>query len=93
MEYFLTETYIDQVLELYQKIGHEGYYVKMAIAWAVSVCYVKFPEQTGRLLEKESREAGGLEDWTQNKAIQKIRESRRVSDEAKEYVERFKRKR
>lgn len=92
MEYFITEEYIDRLLAIYQKISHEGYYVKMAVAWAVSVCYVKFPEQTRALLEKGGREAGGLEDWTHNKAIQKIRESRRVSDEDKAYLNGLKRK-
>ena len=92
MEHFITEEYIDRLLEIYQRISHDGYYVKMAVAWAVSVCYVKFPEKTGKLLEKESREAGGLSDWTHNKAIQKIRESRRVSDEEKEALNRLKRK-
>ena len=66
--------------------------MKMAVAWAVSVCYVKFPEKTRVLLERESEEAGGLPDWTHNKAIQKIRESRRVSPEEKEALNRLKRK-
>ncbi len=92
MEYFVTEEYIDRLLEIYRKIHHEGYYVKMGVAWAVSVCYVKFPEKTKRLLERESAEAGGLPDWTHNKAIQKIRESRRVSGEDKEALNRWKRK-
>ncbi|MCI8550804.1 MAG: DNA alkylation repair protein [Lachnospiraceae bacterium] len=92
MEYFITEEYIGRLLEIYRKISHEGYYVKMAVAWAVSVCYIKFPGQTRRLLEKEDRQAGGLEDWTHNKAIQKIRESRRVSEEEKTYLNGLKRK-
>lgn len=27
-------------------IRHEAYYARMAVAWAVSVCYVKFPQRT-----------------------------------------------
>ena len=92
MEHFVTEDFIDRLLEIYRKVCHEGYYVKMAVAWAVSVCYVKFPEKTRVLLERESEEAGGLPDWTHNKAIQKIRESRRVSPEEKEELNRLKRK-
>ena len=92
MEYFTNETYIDRLLEIYAGIRHEGYYVKMAAAWAVSVCYVKFPEKTLALLKKESEETGGLEDWTHNKAIQKIRESRRVPEGEKEMLNRLKRK-
>ena len=92
MEHFVTEDFIDRLLEIYRKVGDEGYYVKMGVAWAVSVCYVKFPEKTRVLLEKESEEAGGLPDWTHNKAIQKIRESRRVSGEDKEALNRLKRR-
>ena len=67
-------------------INDEGYYVKMAVAWAVSVCYVKFPIQTKRLLL-----ANEMDDFTHNKAIQKIRESYRVSREEKVELNRLKR--
>ena len=60
---------------------HIGYYVKMGNAWALSVCYVKFPEKTRAFLEKDT-----LDDFTHNKAIQKIRESYRVSKEEKEQL-------
>lgn len=92
MEYFITENYIDELLSIYSRIRHDGYYVKMAVAWAVSVCYVKFPEKILELLKKDSAENGGLDTWTHNKAIQKIRESRRVSAEDKEMLNRLKRK-
>ena len=39
----------------------------MGNAWALSVCYVKFPEKTRAFLEKDT-----LDDFTHNKAIQKI---------------------
>lgn len=85
MSYYLNDEYIDRVLEWYGTIKHEGYYVKMAVAWGVSVCFVKYREKTLAFLE-----AGRLEPWTQNKAIQKIRESYRVSAEDKEFLKRFK---
>ena len=50
------------------------------------VCYVKFPEKTRAFLEKDT-----LDDFTHNKAIQKIRESYRVSKEEKEQLTCFKR--
>ena len=90
MDYFITKTYIDRVLEILRQVRHEGYYVKMAVAWALSVCYVKFPKRTLELF-KRNEENGGLEDWTQNKAIQKIRESYRVSAEDKEMLKALKR--
>ncbi len=60
--------------------------MKMAVAWVVSVCYVKFPIQTKRLLL-----ANEMDDFTHNKAIQKIRESYRVSREEKVELNRLKR--
>lgn len=79
LDFFINETYISRVLNSLANIRHEGYYVKMAAAWAVSACYVKFPAQTEILFQK-----GSLDDFTQNKALQKIRESYRVNKEEKE---------
>ena len=64
----------------------QGYYVKMAVAWAVSICYIHFPEKTQKLLKENS-----LDDWTHNKTIQKIRESLRISKEEKEMLKTWKR--
>lgn len=86
LDHFVTEEYIEQVLEVMRTIRHDGYYVKMAVAWAVSVCYVKFPEQTWKLFTEDA-----LDDFTHNKSIQKIRESYRVSSEDKEMLNKLKR--
>lgn len=45
LDYFIKEEYIDKVLNELDLIKHDGYYVKMAVAWAISVCYVKFPRK------------------------------------------------
>lgn len=87
MDYYLTEEYIDRVLKIYDIIKHEGYYVKMAVAWALSVCYVKFPEKTRDLLENNH-----LDDFTYNKALQKMIESYRVDEETKQEFRKMKRK-
>ena len=81
LDHFITEEYIDRILQVFQEIDHPGYYVKMAVAWALSVCYVKFPRQTEELLRRQV-----LDPFTQNKAIQKARESFRVTKEQKEYL-------
>lgn len=86
LAHFINETYIDRVLDICRRTSHEGYYVKMAAAWLVSVCYVKFPEKTRRLIEENQ-----MDDFTHNKAIQKIRESYRVSREEKDELNRLKR--
>lgn len=59
LDFYITEEYIDKVLEILNKIQYEGYYVKMAVAWAISVCYIKFPKETFKLLQENS-----LDDFT-----------------------------
>lgn len=85
MDFFITEEYIDRVLDIYRSIHHDAYYVNMAIAWALSVCFVKFREKTLPLFQAQT-----LSPWVQNKAIQKCRESRRVSAEDKSLLVQYK---
>ena len=86
LDYFVEETYLPSLLTLFSEITSDAYYVKMAVSWALSVCYVKFPEETEKLLE-----SGRLDAFTQNHTIQKIRESRRVSQANKERLKKRKR--
>lgn len=79
LDFFINDTYIDEVLELLADIQHDAYYVKMADAWALSICYIKFPQKTEPILERET-----LDGEIRKKAVQKIRESLRVSKEEKE---------
>lgn len=78
LTHYMDDEYIDNVLNTMQVLKHEGYYVKMAVAWALSVCFVKFRDKTFKVFEGE-----GLEKFTHNKGIQKCCESFRVSDEDK----------
>ncbi len=84
---YADEAHIDRLLELLGSVRHPGYYARMGVAWAVSVCYVKFPARTQAWLET----ACPLDDWTYNKALQKIVESLRVSDAGKAAVRAMKR--
>ena len=63
------------------------YYVNMAKAWLLSVCYVKHRDETYKFLEKTK-----LDAWTVNKTIQKVRESLRVTKEEKGKILILKRK-
>lgn len=85
--YYVDEMHIDGMLELLTEVSHPGYYVKMAVAWALSVCYVKFPEKTMECLKR-----GGFDDETYNKALQKMVESDRVDKETKAKLRGMKRK-
>ncbi|MDF2661276.1 MAG: alkylation repair protein [Paenibacillus sp.] len=83
--YYTDEPDIQSVLSLLDSIRHEGYYVKMAVAWAISVCYVKHPEPTMHYLQNHS-----LDAFTYNKALQKITESNRVHPNMKKTIRRMK---
>ena len=87
MQLFIDDEHIGQLLEEYDAIRHDGYYVKMAVAWALSVCFVKFPEITMRYLKQNN----ALDDFTYNKTLQKIIESYRVDAETKKLIKQMKR--
>lgn len=86
MDFYVEAEYIDRLLPIFFQIRHEGYYVKMAVAWAISVCFVKFEQKTMIYLKNNS-----LDNFTYNKALQKILESYRVTDETKVLIRSMKR--
>ena len=76
MTNFLDESHINQVFAALRDIKHDGYYVKMALAWLYATAAVNFFELTLAELENEH-----IDTWTRNKAYQKMRESRRFTPE------------
>lgn len=64
----------------------DAYYVKMAVAWLISVLFVKFPEETMAWFSHLS-----LPKWTYNKAISKTCESYRVDRDLKVRLKKMKR--
>lgn len=86
MSHFLTDDYIYPTLELLNRLSFDAYYTKMGVAWCVATAYAKYPKETYAFL-LDNR----LDDWTYNKAIQKMRESFRVSAEDKEMLQKMRR--
>ena len=76
MTNFLDEAQIDRVFAALRNVKHDGYYVKMALAWLYATAAVHFFELT--LAELEN---GHIDAWTRNKSYQKMRESRRFTPE------------
>lgn len=76
---YLEEAYIDDILSVCKQINHQGYYVKMAVAWLISFAFMKFRDKTYALLQEKY-----LDKFTQNKAICKCRDSYQVSAEDKQ---------
>ena len=87
LSFYIEDEYIDRVLILLDGAKHDGYYVKMAVAWTISICFIKFPQKTLPYLHKNT-----LDDFTYNKALQRITESLRVSQESKTMILTMKRK-
>ena len=89
MDYYLTDEYIGMSLEVLDSLKNEKYYCKMAVAWAIATAWAKQREKTYCYMQDGNNT---LEDWTYNKAIQKMLESYRVSDEDKAMLREMKRK-
>ena len=80
--YFIDEKYLEKDFKIFNNIKSDKYYVKMALAWAISICVIKYYDRSIKYLEKEAI----LDDFTYNKAIQKARESYRLSKEQKDFL-------
>lgn len=87
LDYFLNGEYIDRVIKNISKVKSDKYYVQMSIAWLLAESYVKQKEKTIEYLKNNE-----LDNFTHNKAIQKIIESYRVSEQEKEFARTLKRK-
>lgn len=85
LSYYVKEEYLDMIFKFAEQIKLEDYYVKMANAWLLSICFIKFFDQTYQYFLKSN-----LDDWTYNKALQKAIESYRVKD--KDSLRKLKRK-
>lgn len=83
---YVCDKYIDDIIIEITKIKLDDYYVKMAVAWLIQVCYIKYPIKMIDFLRFDQ-----IDNWTHNKAIQKIRESLKVSAKEKEKLNLLKR--
>lgn len=78
---FLDENFSADLLELVAEVKNDDYYVQMMQAWFFATALAKQYDATISLLESKK-----LEPFVQNKAIQKARESQRISSETKKYL-------
>jgi 3-methyladenine DNA glycosylase AlkD len=87
LAHYVERNNLKTIFELSQSVAHSGYYVLMGNAWLISVCMAKYPEETLRFFKNNT-----LDARTHNKAIQKCRESFRVSKENKAILVELKKK-
>lgn len=87
LNYYIDLEYISSAFEYFNKICHSGYYVKMAVAWAISIYFREYPSETLEYL-KENK----LDSFTYNKALQKITESLKTDEATKGMIRNMRRK-
>lgn len=85
MKHFLDEDFKTEYLKMPASVHSDEYYVNMMIAWYFATALAKQWNATIPYFEKPV-----MDKWTHNKAIQKARESYRVTKEQKEYLKTLK---
>lgn len=82
---YLDEYFELEMLEWVAKLSREAYYVQMMQAWYFAEALVKQYDATIPFFESRQ-----LPTFVHNKALQKARESRRISPEGKHYLQTLK---
>lgn len=87
LSYYIEEDYLEKDFVIFDSIENDAYYVQMAVAWAISLCLIRFYDRTMEYLQYCQ-----LDKFIFNKAIQKAIESFRITKEQKEELRKMKRK-
>lgn len=85
LAHYIDDEYIDRIFAISNAVEHENYYVKMANAWLIASCYAKYKDKAMIFLKNNY-----LDDWTHNKSIQKIIESKTTTAEEKIILKKLK---
>lgn len=86
LDYYIEEKYLEEIFRIFNNIQSEYYYVKIAIAWAISICLIKYYDKTINYLKNNSK----IDKWTYNKSLQKAIESYRITKSQKELLKNMK---
>lgn len=87
LAHYLQPARLADICRLLEEIPGGEYYVDMGKAWLLSILFVKYRDE-GLAYLRQSQ----LDDFTYNKSLQKILESRRMRPEDRELIRSLKRK-
>lgn len=85
MTHFLDDDFRPEHLMIAASVHSDKYYVNMMIAWFFATALTKQWSSAIGYIEDYK-----LDEWVHNKTIQKARESYRISDDQKEYLNKLK---
>lgn len=88
LDYYITDEYVEKVISILDNIKHDGYYVKMAVAWTLAEIGIKYNEKALKYFKGNNN----LDKFTFNKALQKMIESYRIDNKQKDDLRAMKRK-
>ncbi len=88
MNYYLEEADIDETLTMLDGLKNDKYYCQMGVAWAIATAMAKRRDKVMAYMQDGNN---SLCDFTYNKAIQKMIESYRITDEDKRVLKGMKR--
>lgn len=81
MCHFLDDDFAPEYLQWVAQVESGEYYVQMMMAWYFATALAKHYDETLPLLTEKR-----LNPWVHNKTIQKAVESRRLTNEQKQYL-------
>ncbi len=85
LDYYIEDSYLNDIFKYVNTIKSSEYYVNMALAWLLSICYIKYPEETYKFLLDNN-----LDKFTFNMTISKICDSYRVDKKDKDKLKKLK---
>ncbi|MDD6223275.1 MAG: DNA alkylation repair protein [Lachnospiraceae bacterium] len=81
LDYYIDETWLSRTVKALEQINAKQYYAKMAVAWAMAECYLHFPDEVIPVLRQNR-----LDPEVRQKTLQKIIESRTISQDTREEI-------
>ncbi|MBR5389627.1 DNA alkylation repair protein [Candidatus Saccharibacteria bacterium] len=82
LDFYVQPDYLSTIFDRIESLkDREEYYIRMAIAWLLAECFIKFPDETLAYMKVSK-----LNKWAFNKTICKICESYRVNPDTKKQI-------
>ena len=86
LDYYIEKERLEEIFDILKNIKSERYYVQMAVAWALSVCLVKYYDETYKFLKNNK-----LSKFVLLKTISKANDSYRLTKEQKQKLKELRR--